>query len=391
MGRYLLTLFVASVVLRAALVLALRDPMLGPDPSGPGGPTADDVEFDSLARHVAAGEGYVNREGRHTSFRAPGWPFFLAALYAMGGDYPPVVYAVNCLLGGLSCVLTYLLARHLFEEQPARVAGWLAAFYLPHAWFATQFYSENLFAPLLGAATLMVMRSQGLAGGLLLGLAILTRPFALLLAPLWIAWLAWGHRWSIAALLAIGAAAVVGPWTYRNSLVHGQATLVATNGGSTFYGGNNSRVVQEPRLWGSWVSTVELPRRGEIEAQPTEVTRDRMEWRLGLEWATSRPLEALISLPMKLLRLIFWLPDYDAGRVNFVARCLGFAPYLPLLLIGYFRAPWLVREWQPAHAVLIATVMTALIFWGSPRFRDANLPVLMLYACAGLYRPEKRP
>jgi len=31
----------------------------------------------------------------------------------------------------------------------------------------------------------------------------------------------------------------------------------------------------------------------------------------------------------------------------------------------------------------MATIMTALIFFGEPRFRDANAPLLMLYATLG--------
>jgi heme A synthase len=37
-----------------------------------------------------------------------------------------------------------------------------------------------------------------------------------------------------------------------------------------------------------------------------------------------------------------------------------------------------------AHGIIAATIITALIFWGSPRFRDANLPLLMAYAAVGL-------
>src|SRR5262249_18291905 len=36
--------------------------------------------------------------------------------------------------------------------------------------------------------------------------------------------------------------------------------------------------------------------------------------------------------------------------------------------------------WLAVHGCLLATLVTALVFWGSPRFRDANAPLLMLYA-----------
>ncbi len=93
MGRYPLLLF----AVRALLVLALRDPTRGPDPAGPGGPAADDVEFETLARHVAAGEGFINKNGAHTPSRASGWPTLLAGVSAWLGTHTLIVYALICL------------------------------------------------------------------------------------------------------------------------------------------------------------------------------------------------------------------------------------------------------------------------------------------------------
>src|SRR5262249_60480337 len=98
--------------------------------------------------------------------------------------------------------------------------------------------------------------------GLLLGAAALTRPFALLAVPFFALVLLAHLRWRgllAGVVLGLTTAAVVVPWTYRNYHVHHRFVPVATNGGSTFYGGNNDRVVNERRLFGSWVSTTELP------------------------------------------------------------------------------------------------------------------------------------
>jgi hypothetical protein len=62
-------------------------------------------------------------------------------------------------------------------------------------------------------------------------------------------------------------------------------------------------------------------------------------------------------------------------------------PFLVLLACGVRAClrdrsrrglPWLVL-----HGTLLATFVTAWIFWGSSRFRDANLGVLMIYAAVG--------
>jgi 4-amino-4-deoxy-L-arabinose transferase-like glycosyltransferase len=408
---FLVLLFAGAFLLRLATVLALRD--LGQGPVGPS--SADDVQFNTLALHVAAGQGYTDAAGRATSFRAPGWPLFLAGLYSLAGPQPWVVYLANCVLGALSCLLAYLLARDLLgggatAEGPARAAGVLTALYVPHIWFATVFVSENLYVPCQALVVWLVVRlcrleasavlrtaakrktfALACVAGLLLGWAVLTRPFALLLVPLlgavllYAGWRAGRLRPLAALVLPSAALAVMLPWTLRNYRVHGRAVLVATNGGSTFYGGNNGRVAREWRQLGSWLSTTELPGRERIAAQPDEVAHDQEEWRLGRRWLSEHPGSVPHLLACKLARLVVWLPDSDAGGpLTYALRAAGYFPFLVLVLVGAVRGlrrgglgapPWLA-----VHATLLATVLTALVFWGSPRFRDANAPLLMLYA-----------
>src|SRR5439155_504976 len=130
---------------------------------------------------------------------------------------------------------------------------------------------------------------------------------------------------------------VVLPWTVRNYVVHRQPVLVATNGGSTFYGGNNDRVstFSRPRLLGSWVSTTELPHRDRIEAAPNEVAHDKVEWQLGARWVRDNPGRALLLVPFKLARLVLGLPDIEGtGPLGYALRGLAYFPFLVLMLIG---------------------------------------------------------
>ncbi|MFO0877262.1 MAG: glycosyltransferase family 39 protein [Gemmataceae bacterium] len=395
----ILGLFLAGFLLRAVLVLALRDVHAMPA----GIKTADDVEFNVLGQQLARGEGFRNSDGRLTSFRAPGYPFFLAGVYSLAGEKPLAVYFAQCLLGGLTCVLAWALGTQLLDERGGQIVGWLTVTYVPHAWFATVFCSENLFTPLLALCTLIVLRAwswssptYALLAGLVLGLAVLTRPFALLLVPLWGLFLL--RSWRVqplralvmAGLLGVGTAAVVVPWMWRNYQVHQEIVLVATNGGSTFYGGNNPLVIEQWRYWGNWVSTTELPGRTEIEAAPTEVLHDRIEWRLGKEWVRDHPGHALATLPLKLTRFFVWLPDFDGGSWWYlILRIVTWVPYLGLLLVGLYlagtRREGRRPEWMVVHLVLAASILTALVFWGSPRFRDANGPLLLMYPALALW------
>jgi len=390
----LLAIFVAAFAVRAALVLALRDIHAGPS----GIASADDVEFNQLALRVSQGEGYVNDQGLPTSFRAPGWPLFLAGIYRLAGPCVPLVYLVLCLLGALACVLTYLLARELVPERTARIAALLATFYLPHIFFSAGFNSEALFVPCLtlGVWLFLLSRKRGsltllMLAGLMLSWATLTRPFALLLWPILLGVLALTNsrqRLLHGLVFTLAFFACIAPWTLRNQRVHGRFVLIATNGGSTFYGGNNERVAHEPRQLGNWISTTELPHRDWIDAAPTEVAHDQMEWKLGLDWLREHPRSVPLLYVCKVARLCLWLPDFDGGsRWYFWVRILGYAPFLVLMMVGIWTCTQQRACWRPAwlvvHGTMLATLATALIFWGSPRFRDANLSFLMIYAAVG--------
>ncbi len=388
-------LFVGAFAVRFGVVLAFRDIHQPPT----GSLSNDDVQYHLLAVDLVDGYGYrVTPDRPLTSFRAPGFPFVLAGLYAVVGVDPAAAYVLFALLGAAACTLTYLLGREILTEGGARCAGVLASLYLPHAYTASTFNSETVYVPCLALGLWLFVRfvkndeTWALAlASLALGYATLTRPGTLLLLPLLMAVLAWrDYRekrlrplgYLVLPILFLG---VIAPWTWRNHEVHGKWILVATNGGTTFWGGNNDRVLFERKHLGYWLPSTELPERAQVDAAANEVERDEIEWRLGKAWVS----EHLAWLPLleayKFARL-WWLPDYGEGRRWL--RIVSYLPFLLLFLTFAVRAGWRRSAWTPPwlvlHAGMLAVIATALIFCGEPRYRDAVMPVLMIYAAAGL-------
>ena len=396
-SRFLLLLILSSFLIRAAAVEFLRNPSQGPEFEQMG---ADGIEFNTLGLHLAANHRYELTKDVPTSFRAPGLPFLLAVIYRSVGEKYRVVYGLFCLLGALTCLFAYFLARELLSEEWSRIASLLCTFYIPHIYFATIFASENVFAAALPAALWCMVRyfRRGglktlLAAGLILGYATLTRPFALIILPMWLALLLLkkgsGLEFRVAApaMVLAGFLIVTAPWVARNYRVHHRFVVVATNGGSTFYGSNNSRVLSEPYDLGNWIPTTELPDRDLIDASPDEVSRDKLEWSLGFRWVRQHAVSMPLLCAFKLIRL--WLPRIDTNNRNyFRAELFGYTPIGLLFLLAAIQT---VRqrqfhsfEWAAVHATIAATVITAIVFYGSARFRDANAAILVLYASVGL-------
>jgi len=393
---FAIALFVLAFALRGLAVTVLRHWSDGPSERH----GADGVEYDLLARSVVERGEYAIVPDRPTAFRAPGFPLGLAALYKVFGTSYVLAHLTFCLMGAAACVLTYEVARRLLPESAARLAGLFCAVYLPHIYFCTVFFSENLFALLVVLDIWLLLREYdrwslgGMAlAGVVLGYTTLVRSFALLVLPLLSLVLLTRqirtHQLRLRALAAFAAGflLVLAPWVIRNEWALGRLVPVATNGGSTFYGGNNSIVAGGISKLGTWVSTTELPLRDLIEAQPDEVSHDQMEWKLGWQWVRSHPAQMPRLEVGKLVRAL--MPDVDSpNRAYVLASLLVSTPLIFLFLFGLVRSLWDTScrstRWLLLHAVLLSTLLTCLIFWGSARFRDAIAPLLMIYAALGV-------
>jgi len=393
---YLIILFLLAFVLRFGMLLALRDihRFHGAHTAG-----ADAVEFNAIALNLAAGRGYAITPGLPTSFRAPGFPLFLAALYRISYQNYELGYLALVMLGALTSLVTYAAAREILTENWARIAGLLAAVYPPHIYFSTIFLSEALFAFCVGLGLWLVLvflrkRSMWLlpVAGLCLGYAALTRPIGLLipifLAPALIRRASpdWRRAAGWMLLFALGTAAIVLPWTLRNRAVHHHWVLMTTNGGSTFYGANNDITLHGRHFLGSWIATNYLPGRKAIDATPDEYSHDRLEWKLGEDWVAAHPFDLPLLVCYKISR--FWLPDWSSPNSKAVLmQMVGYTPIGILILLG-LAASWrrTMPAWLAVHGVLAATLFSTVIFYGSARFRDAIAPALMIYAAYGLER-----
>lgn len=394
---FLISVMLLAFLLRAGAVIWLRDIHAPPNPRTTG---ADAVEYNLLGLHVAQGIGYGYTAGTPTSFRPPGFPFFLAVVYWFSQANYPLVYFLLCLMGAISCLLTYCIGRELAGERAARIAAVCGAIFIPYIYFATTFDSENLCSVLLALSIWLLIRhartgsaSTLVIAGLALGYCALVRPFSillmLLLATALIIHQLRARRLMIHQLLlfATSFCVVILPWTLRNYRVHDHFVLIATNGGSTFYGGNNDIVSTQPRLLGAWVSPLHVPGRAAVEQNSTEYARDQADWRLGFQWVRSHWLRMPGLEACKFVRL--WLPDIGSPNGKYVLlQCVGYTPFLLAFVIGAIRcaARWEYRTqaWTIIHLTVLATVLTGLIFWGSPRFRDVNSPILVLYAAVAI-------
>ncbi len=209
-----------------------------------------------IAANLAGGQGYsfdfygTRPDNPLLAFLPPLHPGLIAL--ALQFARPNLALGVmQAILGGLTIGMLVKLAKGLAGRGVGLIAGWMGALYPAHVLVTSQPISVALLAFCLMGALLAVWRlkerpapDRALLAGAMVGLSGLGRSSALLLAPIAVVWL-WLNEvrgrefWRSTAILFTAAGLVLLPWILRNGRVLSRYMPTATNGGVTFWNGNN--------------------------------------------------------------------------------------------------------------------------------------------------------
>jgi 4-amino-4-deoxy-L-arabinose transferase-like glycosyltransferase len=361
----LVGVFVLALIPRLALALIFLNYPIGLD---------DMFQYDMLARSLASGKGYrwyqradvarlrpyldkyygidlpteqVPEDGYLTTFRAPGYPLFMAGLYAIFGFERRLAVArlAQAALGATLAPLAALIALRLgLSRRAGRAAGLLSAFY-PILWmYPLGLASENTFIPLLALGVLGLLTTANtdrtrhtVCAGLALGAAALTRgalaPF-LPLAALWL-WRRADMRQALVLTLVVSLLLL--PWALRNSLILGRPSFIENSLGYNLFVGYH------PEGDGGFVSQAAVIPLRYLD----DGTRDR--------WATEQALAFIRADPSRvpglwLRRLAyFWGPE-DRELIFFYSNNT----------FGPINQPWLGLAYLALVTPLIAIAVRLL-------------------------------
>lgn len=229
-------------------------------------PVIDEASYERWALSIAEGDWI----GDEVFFQEPLYPYWLGTVYAVAGwteaDRPAgtATYRqrtsarhLQALLGALTVVFVYRIARRLFGTVPAVVAGLAFATYRPLLLMPALLLKPNLFLPVVAWLSWLLLRARLGAGpralrpwlgaGVLAALGALLRGNMLLLLP-FVAVLPFVRRfarhetaaaWPASLALIGGMALVLLPVAVRNQAVGGVFALTTSGAGTNLYGGNN--------------------------------------------------------------------------------------------------------------------------------------------------------
>lgn len=412
--------FVLALVVRLGWIATL-----GPDLVWP-----DEEEFVGIARHLAAGNGYVS-----VSYRAnPILPAYLAAVFHVFGENYLAARAGQAVMGALTCVLVAATGIRLLGVAVGSVAGCMLALYLPHVYLSGVFYAECLFTLLIAATMYAAVRSIDaprplpwlVATGLTFALTTLSRPIFLAYLPFLVAALLYASHGAPARKLVMATTLVVAtalgilPWTIRNYLVLGRPVLVSTGFGTKLWQGNNEGAVGDADdrelsfrqdVWHERIASYPEPERSAIEARYREAglridalraasgddytATDAVLGPLAWEHIRTHPIRTIELFIQKLGTL--YLPfsktlvtnEHTTSRNQWLAA-IAYVPILLLAVVGLVlsagRHPglWILYG-------LIASVTAAYgVLTACTRFRLPLDPYLVVFAAATLVEAWSR-
>jgi 4-amino-4-deoxy-L-arabinose transferase-like glycosyltransferase len=225
-------------------------------------PVFDAAAYATIAANLDRDHGFTLGKAatQPASNYSPGLPLFVAGVYELtGGVHERTARLVLALIGALSILFTYLIGRRLSGPAAGLIGAAAIAVYPALLEYQGMLMGEPLAAALLSGAVLAALwaaageaQARGSSLGLgrwllpaaLFGALALVRPeylgVALLVSLVVLARevrVDWRRSAAAAAILLIGVAIVVVPWTLRNAIALDRFVPVSTGGGQVLFAG----------------------------------------------------------------------------------------------------------------------------------------------------------
>lgn len=371
-------------------------------------PIVDARTYHNMAALLAAG----GNAGELLYWQSPLYPMLLSKLYSIWDACIPCARILQALIGSISCVLVYGMARINIDRRTGWIAAAICVFYLPLIYFETQLLSAGLaiFSLLLFLVCIGFVRRRldspwlflvlGIAGGF----AALARPPLLpfVLASALYATVADKSTRDMRTvtlrigLIIVGSCFLLYPFSQLNKTHTGRFTFLPSSGGINLFLGNNpdwnNTLFARPGV--EWRKVYSRP----YDEGATNAWQAAAFFKKEVrEYALTQPGAFLGGLLKKSGMLLSaheiprntdiyiyhaWSPMLKAG-----AWRLGLFGFPFSILFGFALAGlWAGRRRIPAEMIFFLLLYPAVIvlFFPTARYRILTIPILAVAAACGI-------
>jgi 4-amino-4-deoxy-L-arabinose transferase-like glycosyltransferase len=365
----------------------------------------DGEHYSRLATGLLEHGTYLNDRGRPTAYWPPGYPLFMAAVYALFGVNIVAVRVVQCLIGAGTVAVVHRIARRVLDRNGAWLAALATALYPLFVYSAGADMPVTLQIALIAGGVLLtivaVERSSAraaLGAGLLGAWATLVAGSALPAFLLFALWMAWNRDGTarrscsrsirLALVCLLPMVVIVGAWVVRNQRVFGHPVLVSTNGGYNLWLGNH------PGVKASTGNRAEVPGMEEEAMRfwslpGNEATRDSAFTRQALEYIGAdvpRFLRLSLSKSLELWALYQKPLTEDRPHLGLerLASLLSYGLLLPFALVWLFVSLPKSRIALLVLLLFLIYSMVHAVILSKVRFRLPLDSFVIIYGSGGI-------
>lgn len=353
-------------------------------------------EMGQIGRSICEGHGFASPlfdPSGPTAMLPPAYPYLVAGCMKLFGGYTAAsamaILTLNSIFASLTVLPIYFLARRIFDERVAVIAGWSWVIFPYSIYLAGgRIYSDTLtclVGSLLWLQTIRLKDSRAtgdwLLWGALWGLGGLTSPALLGALPFLAVWLVVQRRKAKLAWFAPGVLAacvllaVLTPWTLRN--YHNFHRLIPLRDGFWMevhvgYNGDTSDVTPD-------------------SAHPTTSAKEYAQWqRLGeIGYMDAKRAEALAFItqhPSFVARVTarhfvntwtgFWSldPNFLAQEPFHIPNMI-LTTTITLLLLGGLRFAWLEGKQQEILPLILILATYPMVYYITHPSMDYRHPI----------------
>lgn len=366
-------------------------------------------EYDAMARAMLDGRGfaYTHLGVVYYSFAAPLFSWVTAAVYWLtGGSAVPLVL-FQIAVGSMLAVVTAIVSFHVFRDRLAALgAGLLVAVHPGLVIYnATKAHPLTLDALFFTAVLWLFFRlrhqptlGRALALGCVTGVATLSRATTLVFLPVGAIWILAltpaGGRLPMAGKLlaaALCAAALVAPWSIRNTRLHHRFVLLQTTDSELLWRGNNPHATGHSyRSDGGLVlDTLPAEDLAELRRQPDEIAQAAWFRARALAYIREHPATFMRITMLKLWHFWWFAPQTGTLYPRLWLR-LYQAFYMVLLVLAALGVAQLWASRRARKDALLAFAFMAVLsafqslYYVEGRHRWAVEPMIIAVSGGGL-------
>lgn len=384
----------------------------------------DPKDYHSLAKNLLSFGSFcqTNPQGecQPTTFRPIGYPFFIATVYKISGNFDPKNVKI-------AQFLLYLLSLFLLWQITNEIVVLFYSLNLPLLLITNNYWSETLSQFLLILFIFFCVKIDRLnqskksfkkvffacLNGLIGGLLILTRPAYIFYFPFFALYVIYELLKKVSLLKTLTFTMIlitVTLWSTRNSKIADRKVLISTNGGMNLYLGNNPYVFNgKAAFWppGEYLAKTlgekykekdfnKIQRNIGTTSAKEEAEVDSAFTKSAIDWIKKNPYRFLLLSFNKIQNIL--IPDidiFDSGEHSFYIRSDQHA----LLVLSQSTFFWIIL--LLAIIGLFNSANIPLLFWSIPylfsiivsfsqfRFQLPLYILLSFFAAKGLeYLPK---